>query len=114
MSRLIPDGFLTIRQAADRLAVVIEGMMFAILRGANGRRHEVDFNEESVIVKVSMSAAMVQIAMTAADPAIPPRASTSPRCACGEDGGGSRPSRPQRRTRAALRGQQGRRHAVSL
>ena len=41
--------------------------MFAILRGANGRRHEVDFNQDPVIVKVSMNAAMVQITMTAAD-----------------------------------------------
>ena len=45
--------------------------MFAILRGANGRRHEVDFNEDPVIVKVSMSAATVQITMTAADPGDP-------------------------------------------
>ena len=43
--------------------------MFAILRGANGRRHEVDFNEDPVIVKVSMST--VQITMMAADPADP-------------------------------------------
>src|ERR1700730_9151008 len=78
MSRLIPDGFLTIRQAADRLAVAMEGIMFAILRGANGRRHEVDLNENPVIVKVSMSAAMVGMPLTAADPAIPPRATTSP------------------------------------
>jgi hypothetical protein len=40
--------------------------MFAILRGANGRRHEVDFNDEPVVVDVSMSAATVQITMTAA------------------------------------------------
>ena len=31
--------------------------MFAILRGANGRRHEVDFNQDPVIVKVAMAAA---------------------------------------------------------
>jgi len=49
----------------------MEGIMFAILRGANGRRHEVDFNEDPVIVKVSMSAATVQITMTAADPGDP-------------------------------------------
>jgi hypothetical protein len=41
--------------------------MFAILRGANGRRHEVDFNDDPVVVDVSMSAATVQITMTAAD-----------------------------------------------
>jgi hypothetical protein len=45
----------------------MEGSLFAILRGANGRRHEVDFNQDPVIVKVSMNAAMVQITMTAAD-----------------------------------------------
>ncbi len=45
--------------------------MFAILRGANGRRHEVDFHEDPVIVNVSMSAATVQITMTAADPGDP-------------------------------------------
>ena len=31
--------------------------MFAILRGANGRRHEVDFKDDPVIVDVSMSTA---------------------------------------------------------
>jgi hypothetical protein len=49
----------------------MEGIMFAILRGANGRRHEVDFNEDPVIVKVSMSTATVQITMMAADPGDP-------------------------------------------
>ena len=39
----------------------MEESMVTILRGANGRRHEVDFNEDPVIVKVSMSAATVQI-----------------------------------------------------
>ncbi len=37
--------------------------MFAILRGANGRRHEVDFKDEPVVVDVSMSATTVQITM---------------------------------------------------
>jgi hypothetical protein len=45
--------------------------MFAILRGSNGRRHEVDFNDDPVIVDVSMSAATVQITMTATDPGDP-------------------------------------------
>jgi hypothetical protein len=45
--------------------------MFAILRGANGRRHEVDFNDDPVIVDVSIGAAIVQITMTAADPGDP-------------------------------------------
>jgi hypothetical protein len=42
--------------------------MFAILRGANGRRHEVDFDEDPVIVDVSIGATTIQITMTAADP----------------------------------------------
>ena len=41
--------------------------MFAILRGANGRRHEVDFEDDPVIVNVSMSPTIVQITMTVAD-----------------------------------------------
>jgi len=45
--------------------------MLAILRGANGRRHEVDFKDDPVFVDVSMSAATVQITMTAADPGDP-------------------------------------------
>jgi len=45
--------------------------MFAILRGANGRRHEVDFKDDPVVVDVSMSSATVQITMTAADPGDP-------------------------------------------
>ena len=45
--------------------------MFAILRGANGRRHEVDFKDDPVFVDVSMSSATVQITMTAADPGDP-------------------------------------------
>ena len=45
--------------------------MFGILRGTNGRRHEVDFQDDPVIVDVSMSATTVQITMTAADPGDP-------------------------------------------
>jgi len=41
--------------------------MFAILRGANGRRHEVDFHDDPVAVAVAMSATTVQITMTTAD-----------------------------------------------
>ena len=48
--------------------------MFAILRGANGRRHEVDFQDDPVIVDVSMSATTIQITMTAADPGDPAKA----------------------------------------
>ncbi len=45
--------------------------MFAILRGANGRRHEVDFGDHPVTIDVAMSTATVQITMTAADPGDP-------------------------------------------
>ena len=45
--------------------------MFAILRGANGRRHEVDFQDDPVVVDVSMSTETVQITMTAAAPVDP-------------------------------------------
>jgi hypothetical protein len=45
--------------------------MFAILRGANGRRHEVDFQDDPVIIDVSMSTETVQITMTATDPGDP-------------------------------------------
>lgn len=41
--------------------------MFAILRGANGRRHEVDFLNDPVSVEVAMSATVIQITMTADD-----------------------------------------------
>ena len=39
--------------------------MYAILRGANGRRHEVDFGDDPVVVDVAMSDVTVQITMTA-------------------------------------------------
>ena len=42
--------------------------MFAILRGINGRRHEVDFNGDPIIVDVAMSTTTVRITMTATDP----------------------------------------------
>ena len=41
--------------------------MFAILRGANGRRHEVDFGDDPVTVDVAMSPTTVQVTM-APDP----------------------------------------------
>ena len=47
--------------------------MFAILRGANGRRHEVDFGDDAVTIDVAMSATTVQVTMTAADPGDPTR-----------------------------------------
>jgi hypothetical protein len=39
--------------------------MYAILRGANGRRHEVEFGDDPVVVDVAMSDVTVQITMTA-------------------------------------------------
>jgi hypothetical protein len=45
--------------------------MFAILRGPKERRHEVDFNEDPVIVDVSIGATTIQITMTAGDPGDP-------------------------------------------
>jgi len=47
--------------------------MFAILRGANGRRHEVDFGDDPVTIDVAMSPATVQVTMTAVDPGDPAR-----------------------------------------
>ena len=51
--------------------------MFAILRGANGRRHEVDFDDDPVAIEVAISPAMVQVTMTAADPGDPAREAAS-------------------------------------
>ena len=42
-----------------------EALMFAIIHGAKGRRHEVDFEEAPVAVDVAMSDLTVQITMTA-------------------------------------------------
>jgi hypothetical protein len=39
--------------------------MFAILRGDNGRRHEVDFQDDPVAIDAAMNAKIVQITMTA-------------------------------------------------
>jgi hypothetical protein len=39
--------------------------MYAILRGANGRRHEVEFGDDPSVVDVAMSYVTVQITMTA-------------------------------------------------
>jgi len=44
-----------------------DSAMYAILRGANGRRHEVDFGDDPVVVNVAMSDITVQITMTASD-----------------------------------------------
>jgi hypothetical protein len=48
--------------------------MYAILRGTNGRRHEVDFSDDPVVVNVAMSDMTVQITMTAPDDHNPDRA----------------------------------------
>ena len=48
--------------------------MYAILRGANGRRHEVDFGDDPVGVNVAMSDITVQITMTAPGDFNPDRA----------------------------------------
>jgi hypothetical protein len=47
--------------------------MFAILRGASGRRHEVDFGDDPITIDVAMSPTTVQVTMTAADPGDPTR-----------------------------------------
>jgi hypothetical protein len=46
-------------------------IMFASLRGPNGRRHDVDFLDDPITVDVAMSATTVQITMTAAGPGNP-------------------------------------------
>ena len=48
--------------------------MYAIVRGANGRRHEVDFGDDPVVVNVAMSDITVQITMTAPGDLNPDRA----------------------------------------
>ena len=48
--------------------------MYAVLRGANGRRHEVDFGDDPVVVNVAMSDITVQITMTAPGDLDPDRA----------------------------------------
>ncbi|MGF7209759.1 hypothetical protein GGE65_004362 [Skermanella aerolata] len=48
--------------------------MYAISRGANGRRHEVDFGDDPVVVNVAMSDITVQITMTAPSDLNPDRA----------------------------------------
>lgn len=41
--------------------------MFAILRQIDGRRHEVDFDDDPVLLDVAISATTIQITMTAAE-----------------------------------------------
>ena len=42
-------------------------MSFAIIRGGNGRRHEVDFGDDPVRLDVSLGEATVQITVEATD-----------------------------------------------
>jgi hypothetical protein len=46
-------------------------MSFAIIRGNNGRRHEVDFKDDPVAVDVSMSESVVQITIDAIEDMAP-------------------------------------------
>lgn len=46
-------------------------MSFAIIRGSNNRRHEVDFKDDPVAVEVSMSEAVVQISIDAIEDVAP-------------------------------------------
>ena len=46
-------------------------MSFAIIRGSNGRRHEVDFKDDPVAVDVSMSESVVQITLDAIEDMAP-------------------------------------------
>jgi hypothetical protein len=83
--------------------------MFTILRGANGRRREVDFRDDPVTVDVAMSASTVQITMTTAGSSDLSRARyltvTLPRDAlASRDGGSGGSSRTEYRARAAPRG----------
>jgi hypothetical protein len=48
--------------------------MYAILHGTNGRRHEVDFGDDPVVVNVVMSDITVQITMTVPGDLDPDRA----------------------------------------
>jgi len=46
-------------------------MSFAIIRGRNGRRHEVDFRDDPIAVEVSMSETVVQISIDAIEDMAP-------------------------------------------
>ena len=46
-------------------------MSFAIIRGGNGRRHEVDFKDDPVAMKVNMSESVVQISIYAIEDMAP-------------------------------------------
>lgn len=42
-------------------------MSFAIIRGANGRRHKIDFGEDEITVSVHASADAVELVVEALD-----------------------------------------------
>jgi hypothetical protein len=46
-------------------------MTHAIIRGRNGRRHEVDFGDDAVAIEVGISDAVVEIAVEATQDAAP-------------------------------------------
>ncbi len=46
-------------------------MTFAIIRGSNGRRHEVDFKDDPVTIEVGMSDAVVEIVVEATEDLAP-------------------------------------------
>ena len=46
-------------------------MSFAIIRGSNGRRHEVDFGDAEIEVDVAISSEIVQITVEAVDDLAP-------------------------------------------
>ena len=47
-------------------------MTFAIIRGSNGRRHEVDFKDDPIALEVGMSDAVVEIVVEATEDLAPP------------------------------------------
>ena len=47
-------------------------MTFSIIRGSNGRRHEVDFEDDPITIEVGMSDAVVEIVIEAPEDLAPP------------------------------------------
>ncbi len=47
-------------------------MTFSIIRGSNGRRHEVDFGDDPITIEVGMSDAVVEIVVEAPQDPAPP------------------------------------------
>jgi hypothetical protein len=61
------DQRITKRFREESRRIKRTSLMFAILRGANGRRHEVDFGDDPVTIDVAMNPSTVQLTMTVAD-----------------------------------------------